>query len=807
MGFSVNRVVVIGSGTMGGGIAAHCANAGIPVCLLDIAPDKLNIDEEQKGLSLDAREVRNRIVSQGFERVKKSKPPAFFLAENADLVTLGNLVDDEERIGEGDLIIEAIIEQLPAKRALMRQIEKWRKPGSIVASNTSGIPIASIVAESSADLKRHFIGTHFFNPARYMKLLEIIPTSDTAPEVVEFVTRFGEERLGKGAVLCKDTPNFIANRFYSVTTTPLMTFALENGYTVEETDAIAGNLVGRPKTALFRLFDLVGLDVGKLVNGNLYELIPADESREDLRGEKMSNLLDKMMESGRLGDKTGGGFYQKPPRGAKGDILSLDFETLRYRPRIEPETPSLAEAAKIKSLPERLTFLLAQDDKAGAFVRRIVYGALSYAARRVPEIADDIVSVDRAIRWGFAHEAGAFEIWDKLGVRETAAAMEREGFTIAGWVKEMLAAGFESFYRENDGVLEFYDLRQKNYATEKPDARKINLALRKKAGGVVRANKSASLVDLGDGVLCLEFHSKLNTLDDDNVTMMREAVAEVEKNWVGLVVGNEGADFSVGANIANIAGLIENRDFDRIESGTAAMQNFLQAFRFCAKPVVVAPAGRTLGGGAETSLAGARIVAAAETFMGLVEVGAGLIPGAGGCKEMVRRVVSIPFKERGEKGDVAPLLQKIMETVGTAKVSGSAAEARKMGFLTATDKIVMNRDFLIGAAKKEILEMVAAGFVPPQNKLNCYAAGKNALAVLKTGLYLFEQAEYASVYDCFVAGKLAHVLCGGDLSAGQWVSEQYFLDLEREAFVSLCGEPKTLERIRHILTTGKPLRN
>jgi len=792
---------------MGGGIAAHFANAGIPVYLLDVAPAELTSDEREKGLTLDDTLVRNRIVQSNFERVIKSKPPAFFLSENAELITTGNLIDNESWIAEADWIIEAIIEQLPAKRALMQQIEKWRKPASIVSSNTSGIPITDIAAESSANLREHFLGTHFFNPPRYMKLLEVIPGADTEPAVVKFVTVFGEERLGKGVVVCKDTPNFVANRFYSVSSSPLMTFALENGYTVEETDAIAGQMVGRPKTALFRLFDLVGLDVGKFVNANLYDLIPDDESRDGLNGKKLHELLDRMMKSGQLGDKTGAGFYKKPPRGTKGDILTLDLESLEYRPRIEPDIQSLSEASKIKSLPDRLRFLLVQDDKAGAFTRQIIYGALSYAAMRVPEIADDFRDVDRAVRWGFAHQLGTFEIWDALGVRETAAAMEREGFKIAGWVRDMLHAGIESFYAEENGVAKHYDLELLDYAADKPDERRLNLGLLKKSGGIVRTNKSASLVDLGDGVLCLEFHSKLNTLDDDNVTMMREAVEEVESNWAGLVIGNESADFSVGANIANMAARIENKRFDEIESGTAAMQDFLQAFRFCKKPVVVAPAGRTLGGGAETAMAGGRIVAAAETFMGLVETGAGLIPGAGGCKEMVRRVVSVPFKERGESGDVVPLLQKVLEIVGAAKVSGNAYEARQFGFLTGNDKIVMNRDFLLGAAKKEVQEMIAGGFIPPVNKTNCYAAGRNALASLKTGLYMLGQAGYASEYDCFVAEKLASVLCGGDLTAGQWVSEQYFLDLEREAFVSLCGEPKTLDRIKHILATGKPLRN
>jgi 3-hydroxyacyl-CoA dehydrogenase len=807
MNFTINRVVVVGSGTMGGGIAAHFANAGIPVYLLDVAPNSLTSEEKQKGLRLEDSEVKNRLVKQNFERLLKSKPPAFFLPENADLITIGNLADNENWLGEGDWIIEAIVEQLSAKRDLMKKIEKWHRPGMIVSSNTSGIPIHEIAAESPAHLKAHFIGTHFFNPPRYMKLLEIIPTADTAPEITDFVVRFGEERLGKGIVICKDTPNFIANRYYSVTSSPLMNYAIKNDYTVEETDAIAGQMVGRPKTALFRLFDLVGLDVGKFVNANLYHLIPGDESREDLRGKELADLMEKMIEANRLGDKTGSGFYQKPSRGTNGAILSLDLKTLEYRSRLEPNLPTLFEAAKIKSLPERLKFLLAQNDKAGEFTRQIIYGSLSYAARRVPEISDNLVNIDRAVRWGFAHDAGPFEIWDSLGVRQIAKAMCNDNFAVPDWVEEMLDQGFESFYHDSNGILEYYDLLTKKYVAEKTDERRLDLRLRKKSSGVVQTNKSASLVDLGDGVLGLEFHSKLNTLDDENVLLMHKAVEEVEKNWVGLVIGNQGADFSVGANLANIALLIEKKDFTKIESGVTAMQQFLQGFRFCRKPVVTAPAGRTLGGGAETVLAGAGIVAAAETFMGLVEIGAGLIPGAGGCKEMVRRVVSLPFKEQSEKGDVVLLLQKIMETIGTAKISGNAFEARQMGFLTVADKIVMNRDFQLATAKKEVLEMVKAGFVPPPDKPNCYAAGREALAILKSNLHFLERAGRITQYDLYLAEKLAFVICGGDLIKGQWMNEQYFLDLERETFVSLCGEPKTFDRMQNILRSGKPLRN
>jgi 3-hydroxyacyl-CoA dehydrogenase len=803
MSYAINRVVVIGSGTMGGGIAAHVANAGIPVYLLDIAPQELTPEEEKRGLSVDHPQVRNRIVNASLERLKKSKPAAFFTPEAADLVTVGNLGDNFEWVGDADWIVEAIVEQLQPKRELMARIEPVRKPGSIVSSNTSGLPIAAIAAEASADFKAHFLGTHFFNPPRYMKLLEVIPTRETKPEVIEFMTAFAERRLGKGVVICKDTPNFIANRFGSISGATALGYVLENKYTIEEVDAILGPLIGRPKTGLFRLQDLVGLDVSSSVGANLYELIEHDESREVLRNQNLGTLRTTQMERGRLGDKTGQGFYKKPPRGVKGDILTLDLETLEYRERREPDIPSIKEALKIKLLAKRLEFVLAQDDKAGALARHTVYNSLAYAARRIPEITDQIINVDRAVRWGFSHELGPFELWDVLGVRKTAAAMEANGIKVAPWVKEMLAAGHENFYRSTNGLLSYYDPARKTYLAEALDERKIDLRALKAAGRVVLENKGASLIDLGDGVACLEFHTKMNTLDEDVKNMLREAVEEVETtDWVGMVVGNEGADFSVGANLAGASGA---GGFAAIERGVREMQDALMAVRFCSKPVVTAPAGRTLGGGCEVSLAGGRAVAAAETYMGLVEVGVGLIPGAGGCKELVRRIVSPAM--RGTNVDPLPLLQRALQTIAMAKVSTSAAEARSFGFLTVADQIVMNRDRQLGEAKRLVLHLAAAGYSAPARVKTCYAAGRDALAAIRAGLYIMQQGGYMSEYDLHVSGKVAYVLCGGDLSAGQWVDEQYFLDLEREAFVSLCSEPKTIERIKHMLGTGKPLRN
>jgi 3-hydroxyacyl-CoA dehydrogenase len=803
MSYAINRVVVIGSGTMGGGIAAHVANAGIPVYLLDIAPTELTPDEEKRGLRLDAPAVRNRIVAASLERLKKSRPAAFFTPEAAALLTVGNLEDNFDWVSEADWIVEAIVEQLAPKQELVARIERVRKPGSIVSSNTSGLPIAAIASEASADFKAHFLGTHFFNPPRYMKLLEVIPTKETLAEITAFITEFAERRLGKGVVICNDTPNFIANRFGSISGAVALSYVLDNRYTIEEADAILGPLIGRPKTALFRLQDLVGLDVSSGVGENLYGLIAHDETREVLRNQNLGTLRTTQMERGRLGDKTGQGFYRKPPGGEKGDILTLDLETMEYRSRKEPHIPSIKEAMKIKPLGERLGFVLRQEDKAGALARHTIYNSLAYAARRIPEFTDRIINVDNAVRWGFSHELGPFELWDALGVRKTAGEMQSYGVEVAPWVREMLDAGHETFYRTDEGRLSYYDPAGRSYRSEPADERKVELRALKAAGRVVRENRGASLFNLGDGVLCLEFHTKMNTLDEDIKNMLRESLEEVEtKDWRGLVIGNEGADFCVGANLAGGLGA---GGFPAIERAVREMQDALMAVRFCSKPVVTAPFGRTLGGGAEVSMAGTRAVAAAETYMGLVEVGVGLIPGAGGCKEMVRRIVSPPMRQTS--ADPLPFLQQALQTIATAKVSTSAQEARAAGYLTEADLIVMNRDHQIAEAKRFVLELAEAGHSAPTRAKSCYAAGRDALAALRAGLYIMQQGGYMSEYDLHVSLRVAHILCGGQLSSGQWVDEQYFLDLEREAFVSLCGEPKTVERITHMLATGKPLRN
>lgn len=697
MTFNITRVVVIGSGTMGGGIAAHFANAGIPVYLLDVTQE---------------------IVAASFERMKKNKPPAFFTADAAKLVTIGALEPREAWIGEGDWVIEAIIEQLPAKRELVARIDRLRKPGSIVSSNTSGLPIAKIAEGASADFKAHFLGTHFFNPPRYMKLLEVIPTPDTKPEVVEFVRDFAEHRLGKRVVFCKDTPNFIANRLASVGGAVLVDYVLEHGYTVEETDAVAGPLIGRPKTAAFRLQDLVGLDVASSVATNLYGLIPDDESREILRSPRVEGLRKNQMDRGRLGDKTKQGFYSKTGK----DILSLDLETLEYRPRREPEIPSLAAAAKIGSLADRLRFVLLQDDKAGGLARQVVYNALAYASRRVPEISDDLVSIDRAVRWGFSHDLGPFELWDALGVQATTDAIEKYGVAVAPWVREMLASGYTSFYRDG----QVYDPVHKSYVPVPSDPKEI-------AG----RHLVDSLVDLGDGVLGLEAHS-LFEVDVSEALIDELAPAQ----WVGLVIHLEDA----------IVGPLSS--------------DALLAIRYCAKPIVAAIGGRVLGPAAELAASCTRIVAAAETYMG-----------APGCKEMIRRVVS-PTMRHTPNADPLPLVQNALQAVAGQQVSSSAAEARELGFLGDADRIVMNRDHLLAEAKHEVLDLVE-GFAPPARDRNCYAAGRDVRAALRAGIYMLEQGGYIRESDRKASERVAYILCGGDLTSPQWMDEKYFLELER----------------------------
>ncbi|GIV85749.1 MAG: 3-hydroxyacyl-CoA dehydrogenase [Candidatus Roseilinea sp.] len=791
MTYKIQTAVVLGAGTMGGGIAALLAGVGIPVTLLDLpAPGG----------------DRNSLVKALWERQVKASPAALFYADAARRVTLGNLEDDFDAVGRADWIIEAIIEQLGPKQELMARVDAARKPGSIVSSNTSGIPIHAIAEGRSEDFRRHFLGTHFFNPPRYLKLLEIIPTADTRPEVVTFMRDFGAQRLGKGVVIAKDRPNFIANRIGAFIGQYRMQAAIDNGYTVEEVDALTGPLIGNPKTGTFRLADLVGLDVMAHVVNNLYEYAPEDESRAAF---VIPEVMQRLIAQNALGNKTGAGFYKKvtTPDGAT-EYHVLNLQTMQYEPPTKPRF-SVIDETKDLALPERIRAIFDRfaDDRGGLFIVETTLPILAYAARRIPEIADSIADVDNAMRWGFNAEAGPFELWDMIGVRRGREMMRERDIAVPQWVDDMLAAGVESFYQRVDGRVVGAYQPQAHYAPLRRSKFHIVLAENRGTPRELRRNASASIHDLGDGILNLEFHSKGNTLDHYINDLALAALEMLERDeWRGLVVANQGKDFCLGANIGLFILLAGTGDPNAIENAVKGLQDYLMAFRFAPKPVVTAPRQRALGGGAEVVMAGARTVAAAETYMGLVEFGVGVIPAGGGCKELLRRVVSPHMTN--DQVDALGYLQQVFETIAYAKVSESAFVARERGFLSPCDVIVMNDDDLIGAAKATAIHLAETGYTPPdRNAASIYAIGRRGKAAMEMAVNTLRWGQYISAHDALIARKLAHVLCGGDLSAPQWVTEQYILDLEREAFCSLLGEPKTQERISHMLKYAKPLRN
>lgn len=805
MPYQIKRVAVIGAGTMGASIAALVAGTGLPVLLLDVPPSKLTPEEEAKGLSLSHPSVRNRFVQGGFERMRKARPANLYNERSASLITLGNTEDDFAKLAECDWIVEVIIEQLGPKQALMERLEAVRKPDAIVTTNTSGIPIAQIAEGRSAEFKAHFFGTHFFNPPRYLKLLELIPGDDVDPTVFANFRAFADDHLGKGVVVCKDRPNFIGNRIIAFAAMSDLGFILQHGYTIEEVDALTGPVVGRPNTATFRLLDVVGTDIMAHVANNLYPAVPDDESRETLRS---TDLLDRMVAAGKLGRKSGGGFYKEFKEGGKREFRPLDLTTLDYVPLQGSASVDgfINEAKKIKSLPDRLRWMIKRhveqpDDRAAALVVQTLLPTMAYAARRLPEIADSVEDVDNAMRWGFAHELGPFQMWDALGVAETADLMQSRGIALPTWVTDLIASGDARFYR--DGAA--FNVAQGCHVTRPRDERAISLAALKAQGQRIHGNDSASLVDLGDGVLCFEIHSKANSLGGPVIEMLLAAVEELKQDrWVGMVVGNQGARFSAGMDLNDFGGAVMAEAWDDINELVELVQNAFLSLRRNPKPVVTALFAHALGGGCELGMHGAASVASAETYMGLVEVGVGVIPAWGGCKELNRRFIAEAARNGG---DVAKALQRAFENIGLAKVATSAHEAKDLGYLRPTDRIVFNQEYLIGEAKREVLRLVAAGYEAPPSEKQCYALGRDGLAMLRVGLYQLAEAGYASPYDQVIADKLAYVLCGGDLSSPQWVDEEYIMALEREQILELARDPRTLARGKHMLETGKPLRN
>ncbi|NJD58061.1 MAG: 3-hydroxyacyl-CoA dehydrogenase [Anaerolineales bacterium] len=803
MKYKFHKAVVIGSGTMGAAVAAHLANAGVPVTLLDIVPNKLLPEEEQKGLTLQDKVVRNRIVQQGLDRAIKSRPASFFTSEMPALVSIGNLEDDLEVIKSADWVIEAIVENLKIKQDLMKRIDAIRPENTIISTNTSGIPVTSIAEGLSDGFKQHFLGTHFFNPPRYLKLLEVIPTKDTLPAVVEAISEFGEYRLGKGIVLCKDTPNFIANRLGFGGGAFALDYILENGYTVDEVDAITGPAMGRPKTATFRLIDLVGIDVWEHVGNNLAPAIPNDtHALKYLNSVPVNTMIHTMVEKGWLGNKVKQGFYKevRTPEGNR-EFWSMNLKTMDYEAPKKVRFESIGKVKDSEDLGEKLKILISAEDRAGQLVRALTYQGLSYASELVPEIADTPKPLDDAMRWGFGHDAGPFEVWDMLGVVETLPAMKQAGFPAADWVGKMTSSGFNTFYKYEGGIkVGVYNPVLGKYEIIKRPASLVLLKEQK----VIDKNPGATLFDLGDGVACVEFHTKMNALDEDIANMIVAGQERLERDFVGMVIGNEADNFSAGANIMLVVMAAQMGEWEKLNSIVKGLQDLNMKARYSPKPVIVAPAGLALGGGAEVTTHGSRVVAAAELYTGFVEFGVGVIPAGGGTKEMLRRIVNPAMKTDG--AEVLPFLQRVFQQIGLAKVATSAEEARQMGILGPNDRVVMNKELLLAEAKKEVLHMVATGYHPPLPE-KIYAAGRDALGALRVAIHMMKEGKYITEYEAHMAGKLAIVMTGGDISKPTWVDEQYILDLEREAFMSLCGEEKTRQRMINMLQTGKPLRN
>jgi 3-hydroxyacyl-CoA dehydrogenase len=790
MTYRIDKAAVIGAGTMGGGIAAHLANIGIPVVLLDIPTPNLDPEEQEDPVA------RNRLVQSLYDRMAKARPANLARKDRGDFITIGNTEDDFDLIADADWVVEVIIERLDLKLKLMEKLEATCKPGAIITSNTSGIPINQIADGRSEMFKKHFLGTHFFNPPRYLKLLEIIPTPDTDPAVTKFMSDFGRDVLGKGVVICKDTPNFIGNRFFSMASSFGIEYALEHGYSVPEIDAITGPTVGRPKSATFRLMDLVGLDVMQHVNSNLYEAVTDDPYRETLRTAKLSAVMDEMLQNQWLGNKSGQGFYKKTFVNGKREFWALNPKTMEYEPAPKVRFESVGAVRKTEDLGERIRKLLTFDDRAANYVRDTLYFGFAYAADVAPKIAYRLSDVDDAVRWGFAHEAGPFEMWDMLGVAETAEKMEEAGLEVADWVKDMLASGHTSFY-ENGSC---YDFESKSTKLRKVDKNFVVISNLEE----VEKNLSSSLRDMGDGVALLEFHAKMNAIDQDIIDMSHKALQRLDDDFDALVIGNDGTNFCVGANIFATAMAAQQGMWDVLSEMINGLQRATFELRHAPKPVVTAVHQMALGGGAEYAMTGWQTVAAHESYIGQVEFGVGLVPAGGGCKELVRRKVNPTM--RTPNADVLPVMQETFEQVALATVSTSAWEAKSLGYLANSDTIVMNSDHRLARAKEQALDLVASGSRPPEVE-KIYAAGRDTYGALLMGIQSWEWGKFASEHDAKIARKLAFVLCGGDISAPAWVDPWYMLDLEREAFLSLLGEPKTIERIMHMLQTGKPLRN
>ncbi|WP_088185914.1 3-hydroxyacyl-CoA dehydrogenase/enoyl-CoA hydratase family protein [Desulfosporosinus sp. FKA] len=793
----IYKVAVIGSGVMGSTIAAHLANAGIPSLLLDIVPSKLSAKEEAAGLTLEDKKVRNSIAEQNKAKLLKMNPAPLLVPEFAERIEVGNISDDLGRLSEVDWVIEVVVERLDVKKDLFKKIAAVARPGTIVTSNTSGISLKDMVEGLPESFTRYFCGTHFFNPPRYMKLLEIIPGPNTEPLVIAYLKEFGERVLGKGVVMCKDTPNFIANRIGAIGSPVLLKEMLRLGLTVEEVDALTGPVMGRPKSASFRLIDLVGLDIFIHSNNNVANGVP--EEKDDF---VLPEFIFTMQKNGWLGDKTKQGFYKKS-RGPQGNVIEvLDIKTMTYGPPKKVSFPCLDKAKAARNLREKLRTLVSGDDVGSEFAWNVLKPTLLYAANLVKDIAEDITGIDEGMRWGYNWEMGPFELWDALGVKATADRIVAEGGKLPAIVEELLSKGYESFYSKTEaGETTYYD--NGVYRQKVVSSYSFSLKQAYKTGKVIMGNAGASLIDLNDGVACLEFHSPNNSITTDVVEMIYKSLEEVEKNYAGMVIGNQGKNFCVGANLMDILREAEKGSWSDLDQGIRQLQNATMALKYAKKPVVAAPFGMTLGGGAEICLHSHALQASSETYIGLVEVGVGLIPAGGGTKEMAVRAMEGVLP--GVQTIPDYFFAKRFEVIAMAQVSTSAEKARQLGFLRDHDRYSMNPEHILMDAKARVIDL-ALNF-RPNLPTKVKIAGAGVRGTLELAMYGMLEGRYISEYDRHLGNKLAYAITGGDRPAGMLVDEQYLLDLEREAFLSLLGEAKTLDRIRHMLTKGKPLRN
>ncbi|WP_417875898.1 3-hydroxyacyl-CoA dehydrogenase NAD-binding domain-containing protein [Winogradskyella sediminis] len=797
----INKIAIIGSGIMGSGIACHFANIGVDVLLLDIVPRELNDKEKAKGLTLEDKVVRNRLVNEALAASLKSKPSPIYSQAFASRITTGNLEDDIAKVADVDWIMEVVVERLDIKQQVFEKLEQYRTPGTLITSNTSGIPIKFMNKGRSEDFQKHFCGTHFFNPARYLKLFEIIPGPNTDQEVLDFLNEYGEKFLGKTSVIAKDTPAFIGNRIGIFSIQSLFHTVKDLDLTIEEVDKLSGPVIGRPKSATFRTVDVVGLDTLVHVANGIRENCPKDERLELF---ELPDFINTMMENKWLGSKTGQGFYKKTKNDkGKTEILSLDLNTLEYREKKRAKFATLELTKTIDKVVDRFKVLIKGKDKAGEFYRKSFTALFAYVSNRIPEISDELYKIDDAMKAGFGWEHGPFQIWDAIGVEQGIALMKAEGLEPAAWVNDMIAAGHKSFYTVKDGASYYYDIPSKTHTKIPGQDSFIILDNIRKTNEVFK-NSGVVIEDLGDGILNVEFQSKMNTIGGDVLAGLNKGIDLAEKDFAGLVVGNQGANFSVGANIGMIFMMAAEQEYDELNMAIKYFQDTMMRMRYSSIPTISAPHGMALGGGCELSLHADKVVAAAETYMGLVEFGVGVIPGGGGSKEMALRA-SDTFK----KGDVQlNVLQEYFLTIGMAKVSTSAYEAFDLGLLQqGKDIVVVNKDRQIAVAKQHAKLMADMGYTQPVKRDDVLVLGKQALSMFMVGTDSMEASNYISEHDRKIANKLGYVMAGGDLSEPTKVNEQYLLDLEREAFLSLCTERKTLERIQHMLTKGKPLRN